>query len=254
MRRWFCHEWWSCSPQTRKLLHELEQRIQYRFRNPKLLIQAFKHRSYLTISEENRSGANERLEFLGDAVLDLVCSEYLFQTYPDKLEGDLTQMKSILVSGSVLAQEAERFGLGKYLLLSDNEAKAGGRNRQSILEDAFEALVGAIYLDGGSRQAQKFVRQVLMRNIEDIFQDVRLQNYKSMLLEHAQAHGMNPPEYIVKEEIGPEHRKKFVVEVAVLNPDQSGEREVRGIGEGMTKKDAEQMAAREVARELHLIS
>jgi len=253
MRRWFCRDWWSCSRETRKLLREFEGKIQYRFYNPRLLIQALKHRSYLTISEESRGGANERLEFLGDAVLDLVSSEYLFQTYPDKLEGDLTQMKSILVSGSVLAREAERFGLGKYLLLSENEAKSGGRNRYSILEDAFEALLGAIYLDGGFQQARKFLWRELLEHSNNIFQDSRHQNYKSLLLEHAQAHGIEPPEYIVKEEIGPEHQKKFVVEVLIKDPNQI-DQQIRGMGEGNTKKDAEQMAAREAARELHLIT
>jgi len=252
MTRWFCREWWSCSPETRKQLREFERKIQYRFHNPKLLIQALKHRSYLTVSEESRGGANERLEFLGDAVLDLVSSEYLFQTYPDKLEGELTQMKSILVSGSVLAREAERFGLGKYLLLSDNEAKSGGRNRYSILEDALEALIGALYLDGGFQQARKFLWRELLEHSDDIFQDSRHQNYKSLLLEHAQAHGIEAPEYMVKEEIGPEHQKKFVVEVMMKRPDRE-DIPIRCIGQGSTKKDAEQLAAREAARELHLI-
>ena len=252
MRRWFCREWWSCSPETRKQLREFERKIHYRFHNPRLLIQALKHRSYLTVSEESRGGANERLEFLGDAVLDLVSSEYLFQTYPDKLEGELTQMKSILVSGSVLAREAERFGLGKYLLLSDNEAKSGGRNRHSILEDAFEALLGALYMDGGFRQARKFILRELLEHSDNIFQDSRHQNYKSLLLEHAQAYGIDPPEYVIKEEIGPEHQKKFVVEVMMKDPNQT-DYQVRGTGEGNTKKDAEQRAAREVAQKLHLI-
>jgi ribonuclease-3 len=253
MRRWFCREWRSCSPEARKLLGEFERKIRYRFHNPKLLIQALKHRSYLTVSEESRGGANERLEFLGDSVLDLVSSEYLFQAYPDKLEGDLTQMKSVLVSGSVLAREAERFGLGKYLLLSANEAKSGGRNRYSILEDAFEALIGALYLDGGFQQARRLVLRELLEHSDYIFQDTRHQNYKSLLLEHAQAHGIAPPEYFVKEEIGPEHQKKFVVEVIMKDPIQP-DQQIRGMGEGNTKKDAEQMAAREAARELHLIT
>ena len=247
MRRWFCSVWRKCPPETQKLLKEFERKIQYRFRNPGLLIQALKHRSYLAVSDESRDWANERMEFLGDAVLDLVSSEYFYQKHPEKLEGEMTQMKSILVSGSVLAREARRMDLGKYLLLSDNEAKSGGRNRASILEDAFEALIGAIYLDGGYRPVQKFLVRELLGNSRDIFRDTRLKNYKSMLLEYTQASGIAPPDYMVKEEIGPEHQKKFVVEVQVENG-------IRGMGEGRTKKIAEQMAAQEAARELDLIT
>jgi ribonuclease-3 len=187
------------------------------------------------------------LEFLGDAVLDLVSSEYLYRCFPSKLEGDLTQIKSVMVSGKVLTREARRLGLGKYLLLSENEDKSGGRNRSSILEDAFEALVGAIYLDGGYRQVRRFLVRELLTHSKDHYQDARHRNYKSLLLEYTQGNGLTNPEYIVREEIGPEHRKKFVVEV-VLGED------VRGSGEGRTKKSAEQKAAREAARELSLIS
>jgi ribonuclease-3 len=246
MLRLFCTEWRTLPPAARKLLRQFEGKIRYRFRNPELLIQALKHRSYLIVSDQRKGVANERLEFLGDAVLDLVSSEYFYQHYPVKLEGELTQMKSVLVSGSVLAREARRFGLGKYLLLSDNEAKTGGRNRRSILEDAFEALVGAIYLDGGYNQARKFLHRELLEYSKDIFQDARHQNYKSMLLEYTQAKGIDAPEYLIKEEIGPEHRKQFVVEVMMDNT-------ICGVGEGRTKKHAEQMAAREAARDLNLI-
>lgn len=246
MRRWFRWGRWSCSPETRKLLKDFEHKIRYRFRDPGLLVHALKHRSYLAVSDEERGFANERLEFLGDSVLDLVSSEYFFQTHPDKLEGELTRMKSVLVSGSVLAREARRLDFGKYILLSENEAKTGGRDRSSILEDAFEALVGAIYLDGGYGKARTFLVRELLGNSRDIFRDSRHQNYKSILLEYAQAKGIDPPEYVVKEEIGPEHEKKFVVEVKVENG-------IRGTGEGRTKKVAEQKAAQEAARDLQII-
>ena len=245
--RWFSGSWRTVPPETRRLLQEFQRIIRYRFQNPRLLIQALKHRSYLAVSDESRDCANERLEFLGDAVLNLVSSEYLYQRFPKKLEGELTQMKSVVVSGIVLTREAERLGLGKYLLLSENEAKNGGRNRSSILEDAFEALVGAIYLDGGYRQAKKFLVRQLMAHSKELYQDARHQNYKSLLLEYTQGNGLGNPEYIVREEIGPEHRKKFVVEVMLGQ-------EVRGYGEGSTKKSAEQKAAREAVQELSLIS
>lgn len=247
MRRWFCWAWRACPPETRKLLKEFERKIKYRFHDPGLMIQALKHRSYLTVSDEGRGYANERLEFLGDSVLDLVASEYFYHKYPDKLEGEMTRMKSVLVSGTILAREARRLDLGKYIFLSDNEAKSGGRNRSSILEDAFEALVGSIYLDGGYRNAKKFLIRELLGNSRDIFQDARHQNYKSILLEYAQGKGIDPPLYTVKEEIGPEHRKKFVVEVEVENG-------IRGTGEGRTKKLAEQKAAQEAVKELQLTS
>ncbi len=244
---WLSGSWRMVPPEKRRLLQEFQRIIRYRFQNPGLLIQSLKHRSYLAVSEESRGSANERLELLGDAVLNLVSSEYLYQHFPQKLEGELTQMKSVVVSGTVLTREARRLGLGKYLFLSENEEKSGGRNRSSILEDAFEALVGAIYLDGGYRQAKKFLVRQLMAHSKELYQDARHRNYKSLLLEYTQGNGLDNPEYIVREEIGPEHHKKFVVEVLLGQ-------EVRGFGEGRTKKSAEQKAAREAAQELSLIS
>lgn len=245
--RWFSVSWRGIPPKTRRMLQEFERVIRYRFRNPQLLIKALKHRSYLAMSEESRGSANERLEFLGDAVLDLVSSEYLYQRFPKKLEGELTQIKSVMVSGTVLTREARRLGFGKYLFLSENEERSGGRDRSSILEDAFEALVGALYLDGGYRQAKKFLVRELMEHGKELYKDARHRNYKSLLLEYTQGNGLENPEYIVREEIGPEHRKKFVVEVVLGD-------QIRGFGEGGTKKSAEQMAAQEAARELSLIS
>src|SRR3989339_1018487 len=143
-------------------LSELEKIMGYRFKNRLYLIGALKHRSALHHLQQDRSYSNERLEFLGDAVLDLIIAEYFYHLFPDMVEGHLTQLRSVIVSGSSLVGSAKELGLGKFLILSENEERAGGRKRASILEDAFEALIGAIYLDGGMKPAREFVETHLL--------------------------------------------------------------------------------------------
>jgi ribonuclease-3 len=228
----------------RRKLFELERSINYYFRRPELLITALKHRSYLDGVGEDRHLSNERLEFLGDAVLDMVVSDYFYRLHPKDEEGSLTNIKSVIVSGSVLTEQARKLKLGKFLLLSHNEANNGGRNRGSILEDTFEALVGAIYLDGGVEPARRFIHHFLLNDADHILKLRTLKNYKSMLLEYAQSQGREAPLYTVMEEIGPDHDKMYLVEVRL------GNGEVLGTGSGRSKKQAEQRAAEEGVKKL----
>ncbi|MCX6639189.1 MAG: ribonuclease III [bacterium] len=233
----------NLKPDLRHNLRALEQRIHHTFRDPRLLLQALKHRSYLDTSGEKRVQSNERLEFLGDAVLDLVVSDHFFRTEVNEDEGALTNFKSTIVSGAVLATQARKIGLGEYLLLSENEAKSGGRYRDSILEDALEALIGAIYLDGGVKPAHRFVQQFLLSDSEKILAIKSFQNYKSILQEYAQGRGSDPPVYTVLEATGPDHDKRYLVEVCL-------EGKIVGQGRGRSKKEAEQRAAAEGVKQL----
>jgi len=230
-------------PSHHRRICELEQRLGYRFRRPILLITALKHRSYLDGAGEDRSLSNERLEFLGDAVLDLVVSEYYYRLRPGDEEGTLTNVKSTLVSGPVLAAQARKLSLGQYLLLSENEANSGGRDRDSILEDAFEAIIGAIYLDGGIRASRRFIQDALLGDSDHILSQTSLKNYKSMLLEYAQSLGKEPPLYSVSQEAGPDHDKRYTVEVSL-------DGKLIGIGIGRSKKQAEQRAAAEGIKQM----
>lgn len=233
----------------RELLRELaalERTIGYRFKNRIFLVGALKHRSALHHLQQDRSYSNERLEFLGDAVLDLVIAEYFYHLFPTMVEGHLTQLRSVIVSGNSLVGAANKLGLGEYVILSENEDRAGGRDRPSILEDAFEALIGAIYLDGGMKAARDFIETHLLDNWRDIVKREEFVNFKSLILEHAQAQHWPNPEYRLIEETGPDHSKQFVVEL-ILNNEQ------HGIGEGPSKKVAEQKAASVAARKFGLL-
>ena len=226
-----------------KSLKRLQGKLGYVFGNLALLTQALKHRSYVYTIDQDSIASNERLEFLGDAVLDLVVTEYLYRRFRDKREGELTQVKSLLVSKTVLAQRGRDLDLGSYLYLSKEEMAAGGQNRTSIVGDAFESVLGAIYLDGGLQAAETFVERNLLSGIEEITSDGNNLNFKSTLLEHTQSEGQGHPRYLVHAEAGPDHRKVFTVEVVVR-----GER--MGMGKGRSKKEAQQMAAKEALKTL----
>lgn len=208
-----------------------------------LLDLALRHRSHVYANEEEGITSNERLEFLGDAVLDLIVTEDLFKRHPGKREGELTQIKSLLVSKAVLAKKSRDIGIGDSMYLSREEDLAGGRGRTSILGDAFEAILGAIYLDGGLEAARDFTNTHLLANQEEITSDGSYLNFKSALLEHTQSEGRGHPRYLVHAEDGPDHRKTFTVEVLV-----AGDRV--GLGQGRSKKEAQQMAAREALEKL----
>jgi ribonuclease-3 len=241
-RRWKRAE---ISPELQRKLRSFERIIRHRFRRPDLLRNALKHRSYLDFSGEPRCESNERLEFLGDAVLNLLVSEHFFRSSSHQNEGELTAAKSTIVSGTVLSEQARKIHLGNYLFISENEEKTGGRDRDSILEDAFEALIGAIYLDRGLEAARSFISRFLLVDSGHILNERSLRNYKSILQEYAQKRGGEPPEYTVVKETGPDHNKRFVVEVSLGG-------KVIGRGKGKTKKEAEQHAAADGIRKSNL--
>jgi len=222
----------------RTAVHELEGRIGYRFRDQALLVNALKHRSYVYARQGHGIEANERLEFLGDAVLDLLVADFLFRCFQDKREGDLTQMKSLVVSRAILARKARRLKLDRFILLSSEERSIGGGRQPSILCDAFEALIGAIYLDGGLEASRLFVERNVLDDLEELLRRDDYVNFKSKLLEHTQSTGSGHPRYLVHSEEGPDHCKMFSVEVSV-----TGERV--GRGRGRSKKEAQQMAAKD---------
>jgi ribonuclease-3 len=217
---------------------ELQTRIGYRFRDRGLLEHALTHKSR---AAEDVSGGvidNESLEFLGDAVLGLVVADALFRTYPDFNEGQKSKVKAAVVSTQSLARHAEHIRLGDHLILGRGEEKTGGRFKQALLADAYEALIAAVYLDGGLEAASAFLLRELGEAIEAGGTPHATRDFKSALQERLQALGKPLPEYRVSGEAGPDHRKTFMVEVVVGG-------QVLGAATGKAKKEAEQEAARE---------
>jgi ribonuclease-3 len=224
----------------------LSCQIDYHFKNLELLKEAMTHRSVCQDKDMKRF-SNERLEFLGDAVLGLVITDELFHRFPDHDEGQLTKAKSHLVSREVLFKQAEKMDLGQYLLVSNGEEKSGGRTRQSILADAFEAVIGAIFIDGGLEAVRRFIQRHLLKDMDSLLSSKYHHNFKSLLLETVQARGELIPQYRVVFESGPDHHKEFTVEVIV---DGKG----MGRGTGSSKKKAEQRAACEALQQMGVIS
>jgi ribonuclease-3 len=223
----------------------LYQKLSYHFVNEDLVKQALTHRS-LTRGHVKKTKTNERLEFLGDAVLGMVVTDALFHQFPQATEGELTKAKSVIVSRDKLAKQARKINLGDYLYLGKGEEQSGGRNRDSNLANAFEALLGAMYLDGGLEVIQSYIRNHLLDDIEKLLTTKFHNNYKSWLLEYIQSQGKPYPEYDLLEVEGPDHQKKFTVSVRV-------NRDILGKGTGASKKRAEQAAARNAIYKLGLI-
>lgn len=224
----------------------LENAIGYRFQNPDLLAQALIHRSWIAGKELEYWQTNERLEFLGDSVLNMLTTDFLYHAHPEMSEGDLSKKKSVIVSGRALAESARDWDLGSFVRIGKGEVKAGGREKDSILADAFEAVVGAVYLDGGIEPCRRLLQKVHFPRTGAILSDSVFLNYKSLLLEQLQATLQTTPDYRLLEESGPEHSKLFRIEVRVLG-------EVRGVGEGASKKKAEQEAARAALENLAMM-
>lgn len=215
-------------------MHTLEEKIEYTFKDKALLKEALTHSSYAN-EKQGKLPCNERMEFLGDAVLSIVSAEYLFTKFPNKPEGELSKLRSSLVCTQSLSDFAREINLGDYLLLGKGELASGGSDRPSILEDAFEALIAAIYLDGGIEPAKKHILRFLSKALET--HSTSFKDYKSALQEIVQ---QNPDEvlnYVLVGESGPDHDKRFNAEVH-LNSN------VIGTGIGRSKKQAEQEAAK----------
>lgn len=219
-------------------LSGLQEILGYRFNDESMLKHALTHSSYANENALGRTGSNERLEFLGDAVLELVSSEYFYQRFPNVPEGELTKLRARFVCEPALAQTAETIPLSKYILLGKGEEACGGRKRPSIISDAFEALIGAVYLDGGFANAKELILNFILTDIESkqFFYDS-----KTILQEELQKSGRPEPEYVLIGESGPDHMKEFTVEVQVNG-------EVLGVGTDTSKKHAAQKAALEALK------
>ncbi|OIO45574.1 MAG: ribonuclease III [Parcubacteria group bacterium CG1_02_36_42] len=215
----------------------LEKKLGLKFKNKDLLIQAFCHRSYLNEKPDFYLTNNERLEFLGDAVLELVVTEDIYQNYPEKPEGELTNWRAALVNSKFLGKLARDLDFNDFLLLSKGEAKELGKARLYILANTFEALIGAVYLDRGYKTCQEFIKKHLMPKLPDILQKGSFKDAKSCFQEEAQERAGITPLYKVLEEWGPDHAKHFIIGVFL-------DKELVTKGEGSSKQEAEEEAAR----------
>jgi ribonuclease-3 len=217
-------------------LPEFQKRISHSFRDPALLERALTHKSY---ANENRVPShNERMEFLGDSVLNLIVSEHLMKTCPDSTEGDLSRLRAAIVSEPALARVARAIGMGEYILLGRGEEQTGGRDKNSLLANSLEALIASIYLDAGKDAADEFVKRFFEEIIRHTCASGGSFDYKTRLQELCQERIRQLPEYRVVSESGPDHQKQFTVEVWIKE-------DICGRGTGRSKKEAEQRAAKE---------
>ena len=216
---------------------KLEKKLGLKFKNKDLLIQAFCHRSYLNENPDFYLDHNERLEFLGDAVLELVVTEYLYQKYPKKSEGELTNWRAALVNAKILSKTAKDLDFSDFLLLSRGEAKELGKARQYILANTLEALIGAAYLDQGLGPCKKFIEKYLIKELPQIIKKGLFKDAKSRFQEEAQERAGITPTYKVLEEWGPDHARHFIVGIFL-------DEELVAKGEGSSKQEAEVEAAK----------
>ena len=241
---------------SEKNIASLEAVLGHHFLHPELLEQALTHSSQAREQEStgtmegNKAADNEQLEFLGDSVLALVTSEELFHRFPHFHEGELSKSRAHLVSEKHLVQVAKKLDLGKYLRLGRGEEKSGGRNKTALLVDALEAVLGAIYLDGGIAQARQFIlEKVLLPELERLARNgdnLPMTDHKSALQERLQAMGCPQPAYTLVKVEGPEHNKTFTMEAGLRPPSSQGKIEFVARAEGATKKSAEQDVARQI--------
>ncbi len=224
-----------------KNIQNLENEIGYVFNDRELLMQALTHSSYVNDRKMDKNLCNERLEFLGDAILEMTSSEFLYSEYPEKDEGELTKLRASLVSETPLAAVAGEIGLGEYLYLGHGEERTGGRTRYSVTSDAVEAVIGAIYIDGGIEPARAFVRKYILNDIENkkLFHDS-----KTVLQEIVQKYHRGTLNYRLVKEEGPDHDKNYGMNALI-------DEKIIGYGEGRTKKAAEQQAAYSAIKSLN---
>ncbi len=225
-------------------LPDFEQALGYKFRDHELLRRALTHKSYANERRETSSSHNERLEFLGDMVLGFVIGEMIFRSFPNLQEGALSKIKAHLVSAATLSSKGRALGIGRYLRMGAGEARSGGANKLSLLADGFEAVVAAIYLDGGLPAAETFLKRVFGPDVTGIdIGDLSFQDYKTALQETAQALGLPLPEYRIVDEYGPDHEKVFVIQVF-------WDGEAFAYGRGTSKREAQRKAAKEALKKL----
>jgi len=225
-------------------IKEFENIINHKFNKLSIINEALTHSSYANESRSKYTHNNERLEFLGDSVLSIIVSDYIYLKYNNLPEGELTKLRANVVCEPSLAYQARQINLGKYLLLGKGEEVTGGRDRVSILADAFEAVIGALYLDGGMDIACNFVLNMLSRSIELASTGSLFRDYKTDLQELLQSKYDDKISYRVVDETGPDHNKTFEVEVIL------GDR-VLGVGQGKSKKESEQMAAKKALEKVN---
>lgn len=225
------------------MYQDLEKKLGFQFKNANLLRTVFVHRSYMNENREEEITHNERLEFLGDAVLELVVTEYLYKKYPDHSEGEMTNWRSALVKGYNLANVAKKLDLGRYLQLSHGEEKSGGRKKPYILANTVEALIGAIYLGDGYTAAHKFIDRFIIQELEDIIAKGLHIDAKSLFQEISQEKYAVTPTYAILEESGPDHSKIFIMGA------YHGEK-FMGKGQGSSKQKAEEAAAEDALKRM----
>lgn len=232
------------SSATTDALADFQQKLGYRFTDPELLARALTHKSYTNERREAPSSNNERLEFLGDTVLGFVIGELIYRSFPALQEGALSKIKAHLVSAATLSEKARGLGIGRFLRMGTGEARSGGAEKLSLLADGFEAVVAAIYLDGGLPAAEAFTRRIFGPDVSGIdVGDLSFQDYKTVLQETAQALGLPLPEYRIVDEFGPDHEKTFVVEACWDGTPFS-------YGRGASKREAQRKAAKEALKKL----
>lgn len=225
-------------------MSDFEETLGYRFLDRELLARALTHKSYANERRETTSSHNERLEFLGDTVLGFVIGEMIYRSFPNLQEGALSKIKAHLVSASTLALKGRELGIGRYLRMGAGEARSGGAEKLSLLADGFEAIVAAVYLDGGLPAAETLLRRVFGPDITGInIGDLSFQDYKTALQESAQALGLPLPEYRIVDEYGPDHEKVFVIQVFWNG-------EAFAYGRGASKREAQRKAAKEALKKL----
>jgi len=229
-------------PEIDLILRKLEKRLGVAFSDKAVLEQALTHRSIQGQAEAS-SETNERLEFLGDAVLGLVIGDHLYQKFPDLTEGELTKMKAVIVSEVSLSETARKLGLGQFLLVAKGEDASGGRDRPSILADAMEAIIGAVYVDQGQEAAREFTVRILGDTMRSVHEKEYHKDYKTLLQEVLQERHKTPPLYNLADASGPDHEKTFVVEARFND-------KILGVGTGKSKKEAEQSAAKQALENL----
>ncbi len=231
------------SPARKKQLEELQSRLKTSFNSEEILNQALTHSSFVNEQKRPDSSDNERLEFLGDAVLKLVISDYIYKRFPDMSEGELTKLRAAVVSDVSLSEIAKDLDLGQYLVLGRNEKRSGGERKKSNIANALEAIIAAVFLDGGIEKAGETVVSLLRSSVDKASSKDFIVDYKSALQELSQKNKWGLPAYLVAKEFGPRHKRIFIVDVKVKGSRQ-------GSGKGLSKKEAEQNAAKEALSKL----